>query len=203
MPGGAVRIVVVATLGVVVVLGAAEQVVEVEIDVLGLNSRGRELCREPPAGGSRNKSARAVSGIEQDQLLPRVDDHRREARPVLVCRQQVVAHQLIDGALSVDTRFGLVRAERIQGSLDVDNANGGVTASDIAGSAHVRTSFASVTLKGVTGGVTVENQNGSIVVGGLRGPCDNVTLRTSFAPIRIALPAGAKLLNVPGDNVCL
>jgi DUF4097 and DUF4098 domain-containing protein YvlB len=97
----------------------------------------------------------------------------------------------INGNLSVDTRFGLVKAERIHGSLEVENANGGVTASDIAGSARVRTSFASVYLKGVNGPVSVENQNGSIVVSGLRGSCDNVTLKTSFAPIKVALPASA------------
>ena len=55
----------------------------------------------------------------------------------------------------------------------------------------LRTSFASVYLKGVTGGVTVENQNGSILVSGLRGSCDNVMLKTSFAPIKVALPASA------------
>ena len=88
-----------------------------EIDVLGLKSGRGELRREPASGGPGHESPRAVSRIEQDQLLPRVDDHRREARPVFVDRQQVAAHQLIDGALSVvladerpgavDERFGV------------------------------------------------------------------------------------------------
>jgi DUF4097 and DUF4098 domain-containing protein YvlB len=96
----------------------------------------------------------------------------------------------IRGDLTVDTRFGLLRAERIKGSLDVDNSNGGVTASDIGGSARVRTSFGSVFLKGVNGAVTVENENGSIGVSALRGGCNDVSLRTSFASIKIGLPGG-------------
>ena len=91
--------------------------------------------------------------------------------------------------LTVDTRFGLLRAERIKGSIDVDNSNGGVTASDIAGNARVHTSFGSVFLKGVTGAVTVENENGSIAVSGLRGACNDISLKTSFASIKVAVPA--------------
>jgi len=88
----------------------------------------------------------------------------------------------------VDTRFGLLRADHIKGSLDVDNGNGGVTASDVGGSARVHTSFASVFLKGIAGAVTVENSNGSIAVAGLRGGCNDVSLKTSFAPIKVSLP---------------
>ena len=64
-----------------------------------------------------------------------------------------------------------------------------MTASDIGGSARVHTSFASVFLKGVGGAVTVENENGSIGVSGLRGACNDITLRTSFASIKVSLPA--------------
>jgi hypothetical protein len=52
-----------------------------------------------------------------------------------------------------------------------------------------------VVLSGVEGSVDVRNQNGSIEVSGMtaRGPagCHRVTLTTSFAPITLALPAGA------------
>jgi DUF4097 and DUF4098 domain-containing protein YvlB len=64
-----------------------------------------------------------------------------------------------------------------------------VTASEIAGSARVRTSFASVFLKGIDGPVDVENQNGSISVAGLKRSCSDLTLRTTYAPIKVALPA--------------
>ncbi|HUJ15555.1 MAG TPA: DUF4097 family beta strand repeat-containing protein, partial [Thermoanaerobaculia bacterium] len=97
----------------------------------------------------------------------------------------------ISGDLSVATRFGLVKAEHIRGSLSVDNSNGGVTASDINGDAHVKTSFASVFLKGIEGSVDVENQNGAIGVSELRGGCNDVSLRTTYAPIRIALGPNA------------
>ena len=93
----------------------------------------------------------------------------------------------IAGDLSVDTRFGLVKAERIRGSLTVEDANGGVSATDINGSAHVKTTFASVFLKGVDGAVDVENQNGAIGVSGLRGGCNTVSLRTTYAPIKVAI----------------
>ena len=90
--------------------------------------------------------------------------------------------------LTVDTRFGLLRAERIRGSLDADNANGGVSASEIGGSARVRTSFASVFLRGVGGAVTVENENGSIGVSGLRGACNDISLQPSVASIKLGIP---------------
>ena len=97
----------------------------------------------------------------------------------------------IGGDLNVDTRFGLVRAERIRGNVVIDNANGGVTASDVSGSARVNTSFASVFLKGVDGSVNVENQNGAIGVSGLRGSCNDVSLRTTFSPIKISIGSNA------------
>ena len=91
--------------------------------------------------------------------------------------------------LTVDTRFGLLRAERIRGSLDAENGNGGVTASEVGGNARVRTSFASVFLKGVAGTVTVDNANGSIMVSGLRGACNDISLKTSFASIKLGVPS--------------
>jgi DUF4097 and DUF4098 domain-containing protein YvlB len=94
----------------------------------------------------------------------------------------------VRGPLTVDTRYGLVRAERIHGALDVDNSYGGVTANEIDGSARVHTSFASVFLKAVAGAVDVQTQNGSIAVSGLRGTCDPVTLKTSFSSIRVGIP---------------
>jgi len=97
----------------------------------------------------------------------------------------------IGGDLNVDTRFGLVKAAHIRGNLTVDNANGGVSATDINGDARVNTSFASVFLKDIGGGVRVENQNGSIAVSGLRGGCNTISLRTTYAPIRIAIGSNA------------
>ena len=66
-----------------------------------------------------------------------------------------------------------------------------MTANDIAGSARVRTSFASVFLKGIDGSDDVENQNGAISIGGLKRACTPLSLRTTFAPIKVTLARDA------------
>jgi hypothetical protein len=102
-----------------------------------------------------------------------------------------VAAVNIAGDLNVETSFGLVKAEHVRGNLAIHNSNGGVSAADINGDARVNTSFGSVFLKGIDGGVDVENSNGAIGVAGLRGGCNAVSLRTTFAPIKIALAPNA------------
>ena len=97
----------------------------------------------------------------------------------------------IGGDLKVDTRFGLVKAEHVRGNFVVENSNGSVTAADITGSAFVHTSYAPVFLKGVDGGVDVQNQNGVIGVSGLRGGCNEVSLKTTYSPIKISLNSNA------------
>ena len=95
----------------------------------------------------------------------------------------------VQGSLSVDTRFGLVRAERIRGSVDVDNQNGSVTLNDVDGNATVSTSFSSVFLQNVGGAIDIRNQNGAISVAGVRQPCHDLTLRTSFSSITMRPPS--------------
>ena len=65
-------------------------------------------------------------------------------------------------------------------------------ASGVAGGANVTTSFAGVTIDGVAGRVDVDDQNGSVEVRALvrAGKCSPVSLKSSFAPIRIYLPEG-------------
>jgi DUF4097 and DUF4098 domain-containing protein YvlB len=98
----------------------------------------------------------------------------------------------VKGAATVKTSFGMVECARIEGDLSIENANGAVRASEVKGAASIRTSFASVTLDGVSGRVSVDNQNGAIDVSGLGsrkgGECHPVELKTSFSPIRVALP---------------
>jgi hypothetical protein len=93
----------------------------------------------------------------------------------------------IKGALDAETRFGSVRAERIHAGAEVDNANGSVTLAEVDGNVRAKSSFGSVFLKGVGGTVEVENANGAISVGGLRSPCREITLRTSFSGIKLAV----------------
>ena len=97
----------------------------------------------------------------------------------------------IAGDLEVNTRFGLVKAEGVRGNLTIENSNGSVSASEIKGNARVRTSYAPVFLKDIDGGVDVENQNGVIGVSGLRGGCNEITLKTTYSPIKISLASNA------------
>jgi DUF4097 and DUF4098 domain-containing protein YvlB len=90
----------------------------------------------------------------------------------------------------------MVEAESIDGNLAVENSNGAVHADGIRGGAGITTSFAPVTIVGVGGPVDVLNQNGSVDVAavarkGASRPCSNMTLKTSFAPIRIRIPDNA------------
>jgi DUF4097 and DUF4098 domain-containing protein YvlB len=104
----------------------------------------------------------------------------------------------VGGEAYVKTSFGLVRATKIGGPLTVENSNGGVNASQVRGAVSVKATFASVVLDGVGDPVDVDNQNGAIEVlsfnprgskGSTSTPCGDVTLRTSFSPIRLYLPA--------------
>ena len=97
----------------------------------------------------------------------------------------------IRGAIDVDTTFATVRAERIHGDADVQNQNGSVSLTAIDGGAKVRTGFGSVFLKDVDGPITVDNQNGAIGVAELPpGKCRDISLKTSFSSIRVALRSG-------------
>jgi hypothetical protein len=64
-----------------------------------------------------------------------------------------------------------------------------VRASQIKGGLTVRTSFAPVTAEGVGGPVDVDDQNGAVDVRAAAGSgaCGRISLKASFAPIRLAL----------------
>jgi hypothetical protein len=96
----------------------------------------------------------------------------------------------IGGVADVKTSFGSVQADRV-GALTVDNGNGGIRAAAIKGSVNLKTTFGAVSVKDVGGRVDVRNQNGTIEVSVPPSrPCADVTLTTSFAPIRLGLPEG-------------
>jgi len=97
----------------------------------------------------------------------------------------------VSGQVNIRDGFGLVRTENT-GSLTVDNANGGISATNVRGDASVRTSFAAVLLDGVSGGVSAANQNGAIDVTATGDKeCKPISIRSSFAPVRLRLPANA------------
>jgi DUF4097 and DUF4098 domain-containing protein YvlB len=85
----------------------------------------------------------------------------------------------------------MVEATRIAGNLTVENQNGAVRAGDVQGAASVRTSFSPVVLEGIGGAIDVDNQNGSVELKELATAgkgCNRLSVKTSFAPIRISLP---------------
>jgi DUF4097 and DUF4098 domain-containing protein YvlB len=117
---------------------------------------------------------------------------RKDAR--IVAGNSNVSLADVAGPAYVKTSFGLVKAQRIGGSLTVESSNGSVNAWDVKGAANIRTSFGSATLDDVDGAVDVYNQNGAIEVSGIAPNaagsqrCNSISLRTSFAPIRISVP---------------
>jgi hypothetical protein len=95
------------------------------------------------------------------------------------------------GAADLKTSFGSVQASNIAGMLTVVDANGSVRASNVR-SARVNTSFGAAILDGVAGAVQVQNQNGAVEVSStLKGSCQPLAIRTSFAAIRLLLQADA------------
>jgi DUF4097 and DUF4098 domain-containing protein YvlB len=95
------------------------------------------------------------------------------------------------GRSSIRTSFGSVKATTIRGDAEVEDANGNITLSGVEGAARVHTSFGAVFLRSVTGSISVENTNGSISVTDLpSGRCRDISLKTNFSAIRVALPRG-------------
>ncbi len=99
----------------------------------------------------------------------------------------------IGGDAYAKTSFGAISVERIAGNLAAENTNGSVTARDVKGDASVHTSFAGVTLDSIGGKISVDNQNGAIDVTATRASsgCRDISLRTSFSSIHVAVPEGA------------
>jgi hypothetical protein len=80
----------------------------------------------------------------------------------------------------------------VKGGARITAGNSGIRLSGIGGDVFARTSFAGVTVSDTVGPITVENQNGSVTVEAWQGVrCQPIVVQTSFAPIRVALPAGA------------
>jgi hypothetical protein len=90
------------------------------------------------------------------------------------------------------TSFGSVSIDRVTGNLTVEDQNGSVTAHNVKGDAHVTTSFSGVILDSIGGKITVDNQNGAIAIVAARpaSSCRDISLKTSFSSIRVAIPEG-------------
>ena len=82
----------------------------------------------------------------------------------------------------------------MKGGARVTAGNSGIRMAGIGGEAYAKSSFAGITVEDVGGPVTVENGNGSVTVTARPGQaCQPIAIQTSFAPIRVAVPAGVGL----------
>jgi hypothetical protein len=97
----------------------------------------------------------------------------------------------VGGSAQVATSFGKVDLRAIKGGARVQASNSSINLDEISGEVFASTSFGGVTVDDAGGPVTVENQNGSVTVtSAAKGACQPILLRTTFAPIKVALPSG-------------
>jgi DUF4097 and DUF4098 domain-containing protein YvlB len=92
---------------------------------------------------------------------------------------------------TVQTSFANVDLRSVKGGARVTANNSGIRMAGIGGEVYARTSFAGTTVEDAAGPVTVESANGSVTVTAKAAQaCQPITIQTSFAPIRVAVPAG-------------
>lgn len=98
----------------------------------------------------------------------------------------------IGESATVETSFAPVELSDVRKGAKVISKNGSVTVVDVGEDLTVRASFAAVHADRVGGAVEVENQNGSIDVATTSHPaCRPITLRSSFADLRVHVPTDA------------
>jgi hypothetical protein len=117
----------------------------------------------------------------------------RFARTLAVRAQN--SHVRVDGvneSATVDTTFGGVDLRNVRGGARVTAGNSPIKLTAIGGEIYAKSTFAGITIADAAGPVTVENQNGSVVVDTKAGAgCKPVSLRTTFAPIKVSIAKGA------------
>jgi hypothetical protein len=97
----------------------------------------------------------------------------------------------VNESATVETTFGSVDLRNVKGGARVTTGNSPIRLSGIGGEVYAKGSFAGVTVMDAVGPITVEGQNGAVEVDAKpAGRCLPISLRTSFAPIRVTLPRG-------------
>jgi hypothetical protein len=97
----------------------------------------------------------------------------------------------VGGTATVRTSFGATDIQDA-GGVDVTSGNGAVKALNVRGAAKVHTSFGGIMIEDVSGPVDASNSSGSITVASTAtSGCQPITLRTTFGPIKLALPGNA------------
>jgi len=109
----------------------------------------------------------------------------------VVAQNSAVNGDTVGETANIQTTFANVDLRGVKGSARVTAGNAGIRMTGIGGEAYAKTSFAGITVEDAGGPVTVENANGSVTVTAKAGqPCKPIAVQTSFAPIRVAVPAG-------------
>jgi hypothetical protein len=101
-----------------------------------------------------------------------------------------IAASKITGEVSVTHSFGSVSVKGVGGGATVQNRNGAIALDDVSNAITARSSFQGITITNASGPITVENQNAPITLEARASRrCQDILLRTSFAPMRVRVPA--------------
>jgi hypothetical protein len=109
----------------------------------------------------------------------------------VVAQNAAVTGDTVGETATVQTSFANVDVRGVKGGARVTAQNAAIRLAGIGSEVYAKTSFAGITVEDAGGPVTVENANGLVTVGAKPGQaCKAITIQTSFAPIRVAVPAG-------------
>jgi hypothetical protein len=109
----------------------------------------------------------------------------------VVAQNSAVTGDTVGETATVQTSFANVDLRGVKGGARVTAGNAAIRMAGIGGEVYAKTSFAGVAVEDAGGPVTVENGNGSVTVTAKAGQaCKPIAIQTSFAPIRVAVPAG-------------
>ena len=109
----------------------------------------------------------------------------------VLAQNSTVTGDTVGETATVQTSFANVDLRGVKGGARVTAGNAAIRMAGIGGEVFAKSSFAGITVEDVGGPVTVENGNGSVTVTARPGQaCQPIAIQTSFAPIRVAVPAG-------------
>ena len=109
----------------------------------------------------------------------------------VMAQNSAVNGDTVGDSATVQTTFANVDLRSIKGGARVNAANSGIRLVGVGGEVYAKTSFAGTTIDDAAGPVTVESTNGSVSVAARAGqPCKPLSIQTTFAPIRVTVPAG-------------
>ena len=109
----------------------------------------------------------------------------------VLAQNSAVTGDTVGETANIQTSFANVDLRGVKGGARVTGGNAGIRMAGIGGEVYAKTSFAGIAVEDASGPVTVENANGSVTVASKAGQaCKPIAIQTSFAPIRVAVPAG-------------